>query len=239
MSPPPDAVGPWCITARGLSAGYGETTVLDGISFEMASGRITVVLGPGGGGKSTLLRALGAEPERPERPWTRGDLTVCEASPGFLPQKIRGEERTLAELLAAGAAPGISPRRLLGELWRCAPKAEAVLAPLLERPLGALPGPEARLAQLTATVPRGRLLLLDEPDAGLPPDYQEWIVRRVGDLRGTRTVVLATHNLKVARALADFVLLLIDGSIIEAGESSDFFGQPQHPRTRHFIRMGN
>ena len=163
-----------------------------------------MILGPGGGGKTTLLRAIRAahgeestdDGARPEEPWRQGGLEVRVGPPLLVPQKPLPMDATSAQ----------------------------------------------RLDLLRAAIDRDTsLLVLDEPEVGLDTDGLGELVRRLRERRakGTpRTTVLATHNLLLAQAVADHVVLLIDGEIVEAGPAPQFFAAPRLERTRHFIRMG-
>jgi ABC-type multidrug transport system ATPase subunit len=239
---------------RGLRAGYGERAVLHGVTFELPAGRVTGVMGPGSSGKTTLLRALGGGDDAPGF-WRSGEIEPRSHHCAVLGQKPAGGERSLAEAVCLErrqrppcwvggrcreALAAAAVRRRLDELWNGSPAA-AALEPVLFEPVAELPVPLRRLA--TVTVALGSetpCLLLDEPTAGIEGGEAEgWIATALRSLRGRRTVVLVTHNLRLAREVADFVLLLVDGEIIEAAETDRFFHRPRHPRTRSFVRMGS
>lgn len=240
------------VEARQLSVGYGDHAVLDSLCFRFPFGRTSVMLGPGGSGKTTLLHALGGRlPSRPE-PWVRGRLERPSAAPGWLAQKLAPGRSSLRGLLArsADAGPGggsagvgRSDAERLARLWRCAPAAAVALTASLDEPVSALPYSLARLAEITAvtasTAGGDGWLLLDEPDAELSPEHRAWVELRLRELRGTTTLVVATHHLGLARALADHVVLLIDGRVVETGDAETFFEHPVHPRARRFVRMGS
>jgi len=250
------------VWARDLRAGYGTQELLHSLSFELRGNRVSVILGPGGSGKTTLLRALRTA-EQPAELWHRGEVGLPAALPCLMRQKLRPGESSLHQLLSEplcqplgcgvvdACLEGCSRlpwdgwtrpelAGLLREFWRCAPRAASALLPVLDVPLEDLPGSLARLAVFTALaapeVPK--VLLLDEPEVGMDEGHQEWLVLKLREMRGRRTVVLVTHNLRLARAVAEYAMLLIDGEIVEAAETPRFFDEPVHPRTRHFVRMG-
>jgi ABC-type polar amino acid transport system ATPase subunit len=253
-APPP----PWFAWARSLSAGYGERTVLESVSFALPAGRITAVVGPGGSGKSTLLRILrGAQGPEGDL-WMRGEVQVASPTLCTLTQ---GPELPLADLagLLAGrrcdtrgceeglptttaALPSVAGERLRGRLeriWQPAPPAAALLAPLLEVPLAQLPPWQARLCLLTALFDHAQDFLLDEPEVALPDEARDWLAAKLAQLRRRCSAVVVTHHLSFARRVADFAALLVDGSFIEVGPAERFFHRPAHPRARHYLRMGS
>ena len=251
------------IRAQELEAGYGPREVLRSLTFELPADRISVILGPGGSGKTTLLRALfNRGGGLPDDFWHRGQLSLPPVLPCILRQSLKPDDRSLCDLLVEVKCtpndcdylePCLEKRtglpwdtrdrkdcpRLLREIWHAVPEAADALLPCLDEPLMDLPVSLARLAALTALVapPSPPFLLLDEPEAGTEPETWSWMIQKLRQLRG-KTVILVTHNLQLARAVADYVMLLIDGEIVEAAEASAFFEQPMHPRAQHFVRMG-
>lgn len=238
---PPEA--PEFLQARGLRVGYGDEAVLHGVDLLFAAGAISVIVGPGGSGKSTLLHALGGRPLGRPDPWREGELRLPREAPRWLSQRSlltrgTGASRTLAGMLSE-AEPETAPRALLERVWWNAPGAVRLLVPRLGQPLEALPPPLGRLAELTAATCRGRLLLLDEPEVDLDDVHRGWLVGRLLALRGAATIVVATHHLGLTRAVADHVLLLCDGVVVESGTAPAFFAAPREERTRRFIEMGS
>jgi len=226
------------IAASGLHAGYGEQIVLRSVSVHCETGRTLAILGPGGAGKSTLLRVLGGPRHRKSNLWFRGALKTSASGCGWMGQRPADFHNTLAESLRA--ASDADPELLLEAQWRSAPPAAQALREVLDVPLCELPFELLRLIQLTlATVRRPDLVLLDEPEAELSSEARGWVQAMLADLRGRTTVVLATHNLKLARDTADSVLLLVAGKVVETGPAATFFDEPEHPRSRHFVRMGS
>ncbi|GHG87489.1 ABC transporter ATP-binding protein [Comamonas sp. JC664] len=214
------------IQARNLGAGYGPRAVLAKLSFGLPWRRTSVVLGPGGSGKSTLLRALvnGRSGDGADF-WVRGELVLPVSAQAVVPQSRPTEQRCLGELL------GDDARRTLEEVWACAPAAAARLDRLRERPVALLPEGLWRLALLTVAVAsRAPLVLLDEPEVGLSGDGVRWLARRLLMLRAERTVVLVTQHLPLARMVADHVLLIDDGVLVDEASPRDFFDEPATSR---------
>lgn len=222
------------IRAHQVTAGYGERTVLDAISVEIAGATTGVVLGPGGSGKSTLLRVLAPHGDGVE-PWWSGSVELGGTRPALLAQRP-GEPRSLEELLAGA---GATAQAVVARRWGSCPEAAARLAEVAGIPIPRLSPGLRRLAWLTVLLHgEPRCLLLDEPETGATDPELGWLTTELQSLRGSCTILLATHNLSLARAVADTAILLIDGVVIEAGPAPQFFEAPRSPRTAHFVRMG-
>ncbi|ATB45059.1 ABC transporter ATP-binding protein [Corallococcus macrosporus] len=216
------------IQARNLGAGYGPRAVLAKLSFDLPWRRTTVVLGSGGSGKSTLLRALvnGGLGDGADF-WVRGELSLPVSAQAVVPQSRPAESRSLGELLGPDA------RQTLESVWACAPAAAVRLDRLRERPVALLPEGLWRLALLTAAIAsKAPLVLLDEPEVGLTGDSVRWLARRLLMLRAERTVVLVTQHLPLARMVADHVLLIDDGMLVDQASPRDFFDEPTSPGIR-------
>lgn len=242
LSPEADAA----FRVRGLRAGFGPRTVIERLDLDLPAGRSSVVLGPGGSGKSTLLRILGegVEPPLPatdpgfvRQPededghalWREGEVERRFESLGRMVQTPDGGTTPLGDLLSA--------RSRLDELW---PEVLPFLEPHWKTPFADLERDVAQLASFAVTqAGRAPCLLLDEPTAEQKGAVEALVVRRLQALRSEgRTLVTVTHNLRVARAVADYLVLLIQGRFIEAGDAETFFRSPRNPRTEYFVRMG-
>ncbi|MCG8425265.1 MAG: ATP-binding cassette domain-containing protein [Proteobacteria bacterium] len=225
----------------------------------MRSNRTTVVLGPGGSGKSTLLRLIGglivppseglgdsrasagdfARYPVPETMWHSGDIKCINGDIRILPQALEVSEHTLTALLQSQSGQGL--KSWLHEFWQSVSgSASELLESVVDTPLLALPGPLRRLAGFTvaASVP-GSLLLIDEPESGAGERECEWMRAKLAAIRGQHTIVLVTRNLKLARATSDDAIFLLDGRIVEAGETSVLFTHPAHQRTRDLLTFGS
>jgi tungstate transport system ATP-binding protein len=227
------------IECRGIVLARAGRPLLDGIDVCIDSTGLTVILGPNGAGKTLLLRVLmnlvapdsgtvrwaGAPPDRARAPRI-----------GFVFQKPMMLRRSvLANVIYALAAVGV-PRR------DCAPRAREVLAlasleHLAETPARLLSGGEQqRLALARALATEPEVLLLDEPASSVDPAATLAIERLIETARahGTR-LVLVTHDIGQARRLADTVLFMHRGRIIERAPAAAFFHRPAEQSAREFI----
>lgn len=226
---PPGAL----LRVRGLRVRIGAVDVLDGIDLDLPSARRTVVVGPNGAGKSTLLLALHGlvEPHagRVDGVPARPRLALVFQRPAMLRRSVRAN--VVHALKVAGVAAAQRARRADAAL------ADVGLAYAAERPARALSGGEQqRLAIARAQAPEPDCLLLDEPTSSLDPAAGAAIERHLLALsaRGTG-LVMTTHDLAQARRVAQHVVMMHRGRIVEAGDAASFFAIPRTAAARSFL----
>lgn len=239
------------ISIRGLTKRYGTTTVLDGIDLNIAEGERVAIIGPSGTGKSTLLRCLNYL-DRPDAGVIRiGDLTFDAAA--ARPAQILALRRRTAFVfqnyaLFANKTARENITEALITVQR-KPRAEAeARADAILRETGladkagsypaALSGGQAQRVGIgRAMALDAALMLLDEPTSALDP---EWVgevlelMRRVAERR--QTMLIVTHEMQFAREIADRVIFMDGGRIVEQGPPAQVFDAPQDPRTQNFLR---
>lgn len=227
-----------------LTKTYGERKVLDIDALEVARGEVVALVGPSGSGKSTLLRLLNFL-----EPATSGTIEFASASfPAGQdpPLELRRTITTVFQrpmLLDRSVWDNVAFGLQLRGERNGADQVQDVLEQvglegLARQRARSLSGGEAqRVALARAMVFEPRVLLLDEPTANLDPcnvGMIENIVRRLNQVRSA-TVVLVTHNVFQARRLASRVAFLLDGRIVEAAETEQFFTAAADARTRAFV----
>lgn len=233
---------------RNLTKRYGENTVLRDLSFTVRRGEVIVVLGPSGCGKSTLLRCINAlEPIQAGEIRLGGE--VIDRSPAGLPALRRRigmvfqsyelfPHMTVMEniLLAPCKARGAKKEDAAAE-------AEALLrrVGLWEKrdsyPRELSGGQKQRVAIVRALCMHPEVLLFDEVTAALDPEMVREVLDVVLDLaREGKTMVIVTHEMQFARAIADRVLFLEDGKIAEEAAPEDFFTAPKTERAKKFLK---
>ena len=233
------------ISIRGLTKRFGSNTVLDGIDLDIAAGERVAIIGPSGTGKSTLLRCLNYL-DRPDAGVIRiGDLTVDAAT--AKPAQILALRRCTAFVfqnyaLFANKTARQNITEALITVQR-KPRAEAEAradAILAETGLSdkADSYPAALSGGQQQRVGIGRAVaLFDEPTTALDP---EWVgevldlMRRVAERR--QTMLIVTHEMQFAREIADRVIFMEGGRIVEQGPPAQLFDNPQDDRTRSFLR---
>jgi ABC-type multidrug transport system ATPase subunit len=219
------------LVARGLGVRRGRRQVLAGVDLELRRGEVTAILGPNGAGKSTLLAALG----------------------GLVPASAGALERN-GRLASAGQAAALARRSVRGNVelalaWWGTPRderrarAEAALAALgiaalADRDATTLSGGEARrahLARVLAVEPDA--MLLDEPFAGLDPGVRSELLYAVTDLLRDpgRATCIVVHDRAEAWALADRVVVLLDGAVAAAGPPAEVLERPPRPAAARFL----
>ncbi len=197
------------IEAEGLAAGYDGTAAISGVDFRLGGGQTLALLGPNGGGKTTLLRALLGE-----LPPLAGTLRVA-ATCGTVPQTERSRldyPVSALDVATMGALPRLPWWRRPGRREREAAAGaldRVGLRALAEQTFGRLSGGQRqRVLIARALVQEAGVLLLDEPFSGLDRPSAESLERLIAELAGEgRAVVIATHDLEQARA-CDLVLCL-------------------------------
>jgi ABC-type Mn2+/Zn2+ transport system ATPase subunit len=189
------------IEARGLSAGYGGKPVVSGLEFSLHEGEAMALLGPNGGGKTTLLRALLGE-----LPALAGELAV-DARCATVPQTERSQldyPVSALDVAAMGSLSGLPWWRRPGRRERGAALealAQVDLAELAEETFGRLSGGQRqRVLIARCLVQDAGVLLLDEPFTGLDRPSSERLESLLGRLAGEgRALIIATHDLEQAR----------------------------------------
>ncbi len=217
------------LAVRGLTAGYGKIGILHGVDLTIAPGEIVALLGPNGAGKTTLLRAIsGLLPWRGEARFAGADLagvTPREAARRGLVHVVEGHrvftQLSVADnlLLAGYDLPRTERAGRVAEALAFFPEIEAKR---LDR-AGALSGGQQQmLAVAQGLVRRPRLLMLDEPSAGLSPVLVDRVLAVAAKLRDAGTAVLLVEQLiEKALRLADRVYALSRGRVVLEAATSE------------------
>jgi iron complex transport system ATP-binding protein len=223
------------LTARDLTLGYGDRTVVEHLDLDVLDGGITAVVGPNGCGKSTLLRALGRllRPQGGEvlldgRRIDRLPTRDVARALGMLPQSPTAPEGlTVADLVARGRHPHQSWFRQWSRDDE-AVVAEAMswtgVSDLADRPVDALSGGQRQRAWIAMALAQGTdLLLLDEPTTHLDLAHAVDVLDLVDRLHADRdrTVVMVLHDLSLAARYADHLVAMRDGRIVAQGAPRD------------------
>ena len=226
---------------------YGGHTVLDAITAQLEFPHVLALLGPSGGGKSTLLRVIGGL-ESPEAgsltidgqrvPTGEGALRTFRSNIGtvFQSWNLFPHLDALANIMLPltavhGLAPEAARDRSLELLERLHLTGHAH-----KRPAELSGGQRQRVAIARAVAIHPRLLLLDEPTSALDPEMTAEVLEVIADLKSEgRTFILVTHAMNFARTVADQVAFLADGRIVEQGSAQTFFSAPQSETARRFL----
>ena len=241
------------IEVKSLVKKFHGQTVLHGIDLEVQKGEVVAIIGPSGSGKTTLLRSINLL-EQPESGTIRvGDVTI-DAGRSLGPQKglIRQlrqhvgfvfqnfnlfPHRTVLENIIEG------PVIVKGEdKQESMARARELLAKVgLSGKENSYPrrlsgGQQQRVAIARALAMRPDVILFDEPTSALDPELVGEVLDVIKKLaRSGTTLVVVTHEIGFAREVADQVVFMVDGRIVEQGSSDEVLNHPQHPRTRQFL----
>ncbi len=241
------------IDIRGLSKWFGDHQVLDGIDFQVAASQVVVVIGPSGSGKSTFLRCCnGLEvPERGSvdicgkrlvhdgKMLPEGELNALRKQVGMVFQSFN-----LFPHLNVMDNVTVGPRKLLG-LSRAAAeeRAKALLEKVgLAHKATAMPGSlsggqKQRVAIARSLAMQPRVMLFDEPTSALDPELVGEVLQVMKLLaKEGMTMMVVTHEMGFAREVADVVVVMDGGGIVEAGPPSVVFSNPREARTRSFLQ---
>jgi polar amino acid transport system permease protein len=230
---------------RGLRMAYGDFEVLKGIDLKVAPGSVTCIIGPSGSGKSTLLRCLNRMVEP-----SGGDIlldggSIFALSPETLRAKVGMvfQQFNLFPDHTALDNVALSLTRIKGlprpEALRIARArlAEVGLAARADhRPSGLSGGQQQRVAIARALAMAPEVVLFDEVTSALDPELVKGVLTLMEDLgRRGMTMVVVTHEMGFARRVADQVIFMDEGQVIEAGPPSAIFDAPQSPRLQKFL----
>jgi polar amino acid transport system ATP-binding protein len=253
----PGSPGGSLLEAVDIRKRYGRNEVLRGVSFGVERGDVKAVLGPSGSGKSTMLRCLALL-----EPIDAGEVRLEGRTIGVRRAGARTVRLPERELAGQRSDIGMVFQRFnlfphltaLGNVMlgltevRHRSKADASknAGAMLERvglgprtnfyPSELSGGQQQRVAIARALVMNPKVMLFDEPTSALDPELVGEVLAVMEELaREGMTMVVVTHEIGFARKVADRVLMMDEGEIIEDGTPDEFFANPRHERTRRFL----
>ena len=245
------------VRARGIQKSFGDNHVLRGIDLDVAAGSTSVLIGPSGSGKTTILRSLNVL-ERPDAGTIRID--DVEVDFGSLPDKGSAARKQIAALRAQSGmvfqAHNLFPHKTVlqnvieGPVQvQKRPVDEAVddATALLDQvglsdkadqyPFQLSGGQQQRVGIARALALKPRVMLFDEPTSALDPELVGEVLSVIKDLAAEGwTTVLVTHEIRFAEHVADQVLFLDQGVVVERGTSAQVIGDPREERTQQFLK---
>ncbi len=215
----------------------GGTRLLDDVSFDLQAGRRTVLLGPNGAGKSLLLRLCHGllPPTSGEVRWAIDARRAARRQAMVFQQPVMLRRSAVGNITHALAAHGVARADRLSRAN--AALALAGLSHAARRPARVLSGGEQqRLALARAWATEPEILFLDEPTASLDPAATRAVETLIEGFHAANTkIVMATHDLGQARRIADDILFLHKGRLLETADATTFFEKPETEEGRAFI----
>jgi phosphate transport system ATP-binding protein len=242
------------IEIRNLNVYAGKFQILKDINIEIPENKITVILGPSGCGKTTLLKCMNRLTDLyPELKVTgdiridnanileaREDIYVLRQNMGLLSQRPYPLPMTIYNNIAyAVKLRGVKKRRQINEevihylkeahLW------DEVKNRLREPASRLSIGQQQRLCLARGLAVNPGIILADEPTSALDPISSQYIEKRFTELKNDYTIILVTHILRQARRIADYVVFMYLGEVIEQGEVHEIFENPKMEKTRMYL----
>ena len=238
---------PSVITLKGVNKWFGQFQVLTNIDLDVKEGEKIVVCGPSGSGKSTLIRCINRLEEHQQ-----GDIIVDGVT---LSNDVKNIEAIRREVGMVFQSFNLFPHLTILENLTLAPiwvkktpkkEAEEIAMSLLKRvriPEQALKypgqlsgGQQQRVAIARALCMRPKIMLFDEPTSALDPEMVKEVLDVMIELAGEgMTMICVTHEMGFARAVADRVIFMDRGEIVEQNEPEEFFAHPRNERTKLFL----
>ena len=236
------------VNIQKLDKSYGDFQVLHGIDLSIAEGEVVCVIGPSGSGKSTLIRCInhlesfssesrievdGIKVERGRNlARVRAEVGMVFQSFNLFPHLSVLKNIMIAPMRVRGTTPDEAARKARELLARVGITEQADKYP--EQLSG---GQQQRVAIARALAMEPRVLLFDEPTSALDPEMVGEVLDVMRKLAGTGvTMIVVTHEMGFARQVADRVIFMDGGRIVEAGTPAEIFDNPREERTRSFLR---
>ncbi len=242
------------IQINNIHKAFGSNQVLKGIDLTIHKGKVVVILGPSGSGKTTFLRCLNALeiPDQGTIAFDDGSLTVNFAtkpnkktllalqrksgmvfqSYNLFPHKTAIENLMLGPVVVQGQSKAAARTQALALLEKVGLSDKADLYPFQLSG-----GQQQRIGIARALAIEPSLLLFDEPTSALDPELVQDVLATMKQLASEGwTMVVVTHEINFARDVADHVVLIEDGHVVEEGSAEQLFELSTHPRTQAFLQ---
>jgi cystine transport system ATP-binding protein len=241
------------ISVQSLYKQFGDLEVLKGIDLNVEQGKVVVVIGPSGSGKTTLLRCLNIL-ETPTSGKVEIDQQALDFAEKVSSNKIASFRRLTGMVFQSyNLFPHMTALQNVMEgpitvKKEAKAKVEERARKLLEKvglgdkldfyPFQLSGGQQQRVGIARALAMEPKVMLFDEPTSALDPELVGEVLRVMKELaQEGMTMVVVTHEMKFAKEVADEVIFMDDGKIVEKGKPTDIFENPKADRTKQFLRM--
>ena len=242
------------IKVRGLNVSYESNIALKDIDLEIPDRKITAIIGPSGCGKSTLLKCFNRLIDNVEGVKISGqvlvdgedifsklaDVTYIRKKMGLLSQRPYPLPMSIYENIAYGPRiHGMNKKdeldKIVREQLENANLWDEVKDRLNEPAIKLSLGQQQRLCLARGLAVEPEIILADEPTSALDPISSQYIEKQFGILKEKYTIIVVTHILRQAKRLADHVVFMYMGEMIEQGPAKKIFEAPEHPKTKAYI----
>ncbi len=243
------------IRIRQLSVFYGEVTALKDISLTIPDRQITAVIGPSGCGKTTLLRSINRLIDTTDGVRVSGEILVdgsnilapgadvisLRKKIGLISQKPSPLPMSIYDNVAYGPRiHGVRDKKMLNKIIQESLQTVSLWSEVKDRLTSSASklslGQQQRLCLARSLAIQPEILLCDEPTSALDPVSSKNIEGKLIELKNDYTIVLVTHILRQARRLADYVLFLYLGQLVEHGPAHVIFENPKELLTQSYIK---
>jgi phosphate transport system ATP-binding protein len=242
------------VSLGGLRAAYGETVAIKGLDLEFEPNEVTAIIGPSGCGKSTLVRCINRMHE--EVPGARAegevklgeldvygdgvDVVAVRRAVGMVFQKPNPfPTMSISDNVAAGlrltGARGDDLRGTVERSLRRAGLWDEVNDRLDSPGVGLSGGQQQRLCIARTIAVEPEVIIMDEPCSALDPVATLRIEELIGELKQRYTIILVTHNMQQAARVADSTAFMLDGELVEVGDTDKVFTTPDDQRTEDYV----
>lgn len=237
------------IEINAVSKWFGKFQVLNNVSLQVAKGERVVICGPSGSGKSTLIRCINRLEEHQQGEiWVNGiemndnlrNINRIRQSISMLFQQFNlfPHLSVLDNLTLGPTLVHKMSQKQATELAMHYLEKVHIANQAHKFPLQLSGGQQQRVAIARALCMKPEILLFDEPTSALDPEMIKEVLDVMLDLaEGGMTMIVVTHEMGFARTVADNVILMADGAIVESAPPEQFFNRPEHPRTQQFLEQ--
>ena len=240
------------ISVEKLSKSFGNNTVLENIDLTIQEGEVIAIIGPSGSGKSTLLRCLNML-EKPNKGKTsianatlnaekfshheevalRNQSAMVFQSYNLFKNKTALENITLSPIVNKQLTKQQAKEQGLALLKQVGLEEQAN-----QYPITLSGGQQQRVAIARALAVKPKVLLFDEPTSALDPERVNEVLQVIQQLAKQKiTMVIVTHEMDFAKNVADRIIFMANGGIVEQGAAKDVIERPQHELTKRFVRQ--
>ncbi len=235
-----------------LVKSFGDLDVLKGINFEIKEGEVLAIIGPSGSGKSTLIRCLNYLEQPQQGIIEIDDARLDAAQPSkkdiqnirsktamvFQNYNLYKNKTALENVTESLIVVKKMPKAQANEIGMQLLKEVGLEAKRDNYPVTMSGGQQQRVSIARALAQNPKVILFDEPTSSLDPELVQEVLNVIKKLADQKTtMIIVTHEMDFAREVADHIIFMADGHIVEEGPAREFFANAKNERTKKFIRQ--
>ncbi|ALZ87843.1 amino acid ABC transporter ATP-binding protein [Aerococcus urinaeequi] len=239
------------ITVEKLVKKFGDNTVLKGIDFQVNEGEVVAIIGPSGSGKSTFLRSLnllespesgtieinGVKVIAPDIKKQDAFALRQQTAMVFQHYNLFRNKTALENVTLSLISNNVMKKDKAAEFGEKLLKQVGLSKQKDQYPVTLSGGQQQRVSIARALAVQPKAILLDEPTSALDPELVNEVLETIEHLaKGHTTLVIVTHEMNFARKVADRVVFMNDGVVVESGRPEEIFTNPKEERTKQFLK---